>query len=49
MVGMEIVEVMTLPLIGISAKLKPAFVFGFAAWSRAQIREGLTKLASALK
>jgi GntR family transcriptional regulator/MocR family aminotransferase len=33
----------------ISAKLKPAFVFGFAAWSRAQIREGLTKLASALK
>ena len=33
----------------ISAKLKPAFVFGFAAWSRAQIREGLIKLASALK
>jgi GntR family transcriptional regulator/MocR family aminotransferase len=33
----------------ISAKLKPAFVFGFAAWSRAQIREGLTKLAAALK
>jgi len=33
----------------ISAKLKPAFVFGFAAWSRAQIREGLTKLAAALE
>jgi DNA-binding transcriptional MocR family regulator len=33
----------------ISAKLKPAFVFGFAAWSRAQIREGLIKLAFALK
>lgn len=33
----------------ISAKLKPAFVFGFAAWSRAQIREGLMKLAAALK
>ncbi len=33
----------------IRAKLKPAFVFGFAAWSPAQIREGLIKLASALK
>lgn len=32
----------------IAAKLKPAFVFGFAAWSRAQIREGLVKLASTL-
>lgn len=30
------------------AELKPALTFGFAAWSRAQIREGLTKLASAL-
>jgi hypothetical protein len=30
------------------AKLKPAFVFGFAAWSAAQIREGLTKFASVL-
>jgi GntR family transcriptional regulator/MocR family aminotransferase len=31
------------------AKLKPAFVFGFAAWPAAQIRGGLTKLASALR
>jgi GntR family transcriptional regulator/MocR family aminotransferase len=31
------------------AKLKPAFVFGFAAWTRAQIREGLSKFAAALK
>lgn len=30
------------------AKLEPALTFGFAAWSRAQIREGLTKLAAAL-
>src|SRR5438876_11303334 len=27
---------------------KPALTFGFAAWSRAQIREGLTKFAAAL-
>src|ERR1700730_11805615 len=27
---------------------KPALTFGFAAWSRAQIREGLSKFASAL-
>ena len=33
----------------IQAKLKPAFVFGFAAWTAAQIRESLVKLASALK
>jgi GntR family transcriptional regulator/MocR family aminotransferase len=32
----------------IEAKLRPAFVFGFAAWTRAQIRESLVKLASAL-
>jgi len=32
----------------IQAKLKPAFVFGFAAWTPAQIRESLVKLASAL-
>jgi GntR family transcriptional regulator/MocR family aminotransferase len=31
------------------AKLKPAFVFGFAAWTQAQIRESLVKLASALR
>jgi GntR family transcriptional regulator / MocR family aminotransferase len=29
-------------------KLKPAFVFGFAAWTPTQIRESLVKLASAL-
>jgi hypothetical protein len=29
--------------------LKPAFVFGFAAWTPTQIRESLLKLASALK
>jgi GntR family transcriptional regulator / MocR family aminotransferase len=33
----------------IEAKLKPAFVFGFAAWTPTQIRESLVKLASALK
>ncbi|HEV2804475.1 MAG TPA: PLP-dependent aminotransferase family protein [Chthoniobacterales bacterium] len=32
----------------IKAKLDPALTFGFAAWSRAQIREGLAKFASAL-
>ncbi len=31
------------------AQLDPALTFGFAAWSRAQIQEGLLKLASALK
>jgi len=33
----------------IQAKLKPAFLFGFAAWTQAQIRESLFKLASSLK
>jgi GntR family transcriptional regulator/MocR family aminotransferase len=32
----------------IKVKLKPAFVFGFAAWTPTQIRESLTKLALAL-
>jgi GntR family transcriptional regulator/MocR family aminotransferase len=32
----------------IQARLKPAFVFGFAAWTPTQIRESLVKLASAL-
>lgn len=32
----------------IKAKQEPALTFGFAAWSRAQIREGLNKLAAAL-
>jgi GntR family transcriptional regulator / MocR family aminotransferase len=30
------------------AKLDPALTFGFAAWSRAQLREGLAKFAAAL-
>jgi DNA-binding transcriptional MocR family regulator len=30
------------------AEPKPALTFGFAAWSRAQIREGLGKFAAAL-
>ena len=33
----------------IEAKLKPAFVFGFAAWTKTQIQESLVKLASALR
>jgi hypothetical protein len=33
----------------IEAKLKPAFVFGFAAWTPAQIRESLLRLAPALR
>jgi GntR family transcriptional regulator/MocR family aminotransferase len=32
----------------IQAQLKPAFVFGFAAWTPTQIRESLIKLASTL-
>src|SRR5438270_2179931 len=32
----------------IKPELNPALTFGFAAWSRAQIREGLSKLAAAL-
>jgi GntR family transcriptional regulator / MocR family aminotransferase len=33
----------------IEAKLKPAFVFGFAAWTPVQIRESLLRFASALR
>jgi GntR family transcriptional regulator / MocR family aminotransferase len=33
----------------IQAKLNPALIFGFAASTRAQIRESLLKLASSLK
>ncbi len=33
----------------IKVQLEPAFVFGFSAWSQAQIEEGLAKLASAVK
>jgi hypothetical protein len=32
----------------IKPELNPALTFGFAAWSRAQIREGLNKFAAAL-
>src|SRR4029077_14237579 len=32
----------------IKAELQPALTFGFAAWSRAQIREGLARFATAL-
>jgi GntR family transcriptional regulator/MocR family aminotransferase len=38
-----------LSLYCIGAKLKPAFVFGFAGWTPAQIRESLIKLASSLQ
>jgi GntR family transcriptional regulator / MocR family aminotransferase len=49
-VSLEI-GVMPVPLstFCIKAKLKPAFLFGFAAWTRAQIGESLLKLASSLK
>jgi len=33
----------------VKAQLDPAFVFGFAAWSQAQIEQGLAKLAGAVK
>ena len=39
----------TLSFFCVKAKLKPAFVFGFAAWTPTQIRESLLKLASALR
>jgi GntR family transcriptional regulator/MocR family aminotransferase len=39
----------TLSFFCAQVKLKPAFVFGFAAWTPTQIRESLLKLASALK
>ena len=39
----------TLSFFCIQARLKPAFIFGFAAWTPAQIRESLVKLTSALK
>src|SRR6266496_1301480 len=39
----------TLDFFCIQAKLRPAFVFGFAAWTPAQIRESLVKLACVLK
>jgi hypothetical protein len=39
---------MPLSFFCIEAKLDPALTFGYAAWSKAQIREGLLKLATAL-
>jgi len=39
---------MALSCFCIKAELDAALTFGFAAWSRAQIREGLSKLASVL-
>ena len=33
----------------IKAQTEPAFVFGFAAWSQAQIEQGLAKLGSAVR
>jgi GntR family transcriptional regulator / MocR family aminotransferase len=43
------IRLLPLSFFCIRAKLKPAFIFGFAAWTRAQIRESLVKLASLLK
>lgn len=47
----ETIEVKPSPLsfYCIQAKLKPAFLFGFAAWTPAQIRQSLLALASALR
>lgn len=36
----------TLAFFCMEAKLPPAFVFGFAAWTKAQLREGLAKAAA---
>ena len=38
-----------MPVFSIAAELPPAFVFGFASWTPAQIRESLTKFASAFE
>ena len=43
------VKISRLAFFCIEAKLPPALVLGFAAWSPAQIREGLTKLARVLE
>jgi GntR family transcriptional regulator/MocR family aminotransferase len=42
------VKISPLSLFCIEAKLPPALVLGFAAWSPAQIREGVTRLARVL-
>lgn len=43
------VKISPLSYFCIEAKLPPALVLGFAAWSPAQIREGLSRLARALE
>jgi GntR family transcriptional regulator/MocR family aminotransferase len=43
------VKISPLSFFCIDAKLPPALVLGFAAWSPAQIREGLGRLARALE
>jgi GntR family transcriptional regulator/MocR family aminotransferase len=43
------VKISSLSFFCIEAKLPPALALGFAAWSPAQIREGLTRLARALE
>ena len=43
------VKISRLSFFCIEAKLPPALALGFAAWSPAQIREGLTRLARALE
>jgi GntR family transcriptional regulator/MocR family aminotransferase len=43
------VKISRLSFFCIDAKLPPALLLGFAAWSPAQIREGLTRLARALE
>jgi GntR family transcriptional regulator / MocR family aminotransferase len=49
-IGLEIgIKPSPLSFYCIQAKLRPAFVFGFAAWTPAQIRENLVKLASSLQ
>jgi hypothetical protein len=43
------VKISRLSFFCIDAKLPPALMLGFAAWSPAQIRDGLTKLARVLE
>jgi len=43
------VKISPLSFFCIEAKLPPALVLGFAAWSPAQIREGLTRIARVLE
>jgi len=43
------VKTSALSMFCIEAKLPPALLLGFAAWTPAQIREGLTRLAKALE